>query len=198
MKQRIKNIFLVLLGVGLVLYLVITAVSDLTDKSNLHTVRLDEAAEILEIEHSINGIIPFGTDYYYIGVDDEKGESYLIKGGKNWLSKNFNSDYMAINSEGVVVKGLIKKIKDYDTERELQSRLSQLEGLEYPYGALGCMHTNYYLMAILKLVDVLLVLFGVVGWKMIRDKGLDPTSLFFKVWGFSILAALILMLVVIR
>lgn len=61
MKEKLGNAFLTLIAIGLLLYLLISAVLDLTNKKDLQTVKLDEAFSLLEIEHSINGLIPIGT-----------------------------------------------------------------------------------------------------------------------------------------
>ena len=71
MKKKIGNVFLILLGIVMLLYLLITAVLDLTNKEDLHTVHVDGAFAILELEHSINGLIPIGTDHYYIGIEED-------------------------------------------------------------------------------------------------------------------------------
>ena len=153
MKEKARNGILILLGVGVLVYLFATAIIALTDRQNVHTVTIHEACGVLELEHSINGLIPIGTDYYYLGVDDETGHGYLIKGSKKWLEKNFDENYQSLQPGGVQIKGLVKTITEYKLERELTDRLSQLDGLQYPYGVLGCMDLNYVRTAVLKLAD---------------------------------------------
>ena len=148
MKEKARNGILILLGVGVLVYLFATAMIALTDRQNVHTVTIHEACGVLELEHSINGLIPIGTDYYYLGVDDETGHGYLIKGSKKWLEKNFDENYQSLQPGGVQIKGLVKTITEYKLERELTDRLSQLDGLQYPYGVLGCMDLNYVRTAV--------------------------------------------------
>ena len=136
MKEKARNGILILFGVGVLVYLFATAMIALTDRQNVHTVTIHEACGVLELEHSINGLIPIGTDYYYLGVDDETGYGYLIKGSKKWLEKNFDENYQSLQPGGVQIKGLVKTITEYKLERELTDRLSQLDGLQYPYGVL--------------------------------------------------------------
>ncbi|MGN0402216.1 MAG: hypothetical protein ACI4HQ_08160 [Acetatifactor sp.] len=144
--------FLILLFAGLLIYLLLSAVLDLTNKKDIHTVTIDGAFEVLELEHSINGLIPIGTDYYYIGIEEETFDAYIIKASKKWLEKNFDSDYMAINPEGMQITALAKKVSDYETARELQTRAAQIEELQYPLGTEYCLDLGYRQTAIVKLL----------------------------------------------
>lgn len=71
MKKKLGNVFLLLLFVGLLAYLLVSAVLDLTNKKDIHTVQIETACKVLELEHSINGLIPIGTDHYYIGIEED-------------------------------------------------------------------------------------------------------------------------------
>lgn len=51
--------------------LLVSAVLDLTNKKDIHTVRIEAVCKVLELEHSINGLIPIGTDHYYIGIEED-------------------------------------------------------------------------------------------------------------------------------
>lgn len=198
MKEKARNGILILLGVGVLVYLFATAIIALTDRQNVHTVTIHEACGVLELEHSINGLIPIGTDYYYLGVDDEIGYGYLIKGSKKWLEKNFDENYQSLQPGGVQIKGLVKTITEYKLERELTDRLSQLDGLQYPYGVLGCMDLNYVRTAVLKLADVFLLLFAFLGLRYVV-KGKDSTPPWFiKVWLVTLIVSVMLLIVIIR
>ena len=98
MKEKGKTIFLVFLVVLFVGYLLVTAVLDLTNKKDIYTVNIDYAGEVLAIEHSIGGLIPIGKDHYYLGVDEDTMEAVFVKGSKNWLSKNFDSEGNALTA----------------------------------------------------------------------------------------------------
>lgn len=194
MKEKLKNVLLALFGVGILLFLSITAIADLTNKDDLHTVTLCAAYDVLEVEHSINGLIPIGTDYYYLGFDDAYN-AYLIKGSKKWLDKNFDSEYVAKESGGLQVKGLAKNISDYKTQDELKKRLSQLEGVQYPLGMSTCMNLNYKTTAILKLAEcLLLIVMFLFGWHILKQKDSVAPALI-KVWLVSIFAALFLLII---
>lgn len=198
MKEKARNWLLILIGVGMLIYLFATAIIALADRQNVHTVTVHEACGVLELEHSINGLIPIGTDYYYLGVDDETGNAYLIQGSKKWLEKNFDANYQSLQPGGVQITGLVKTISEYKLERELKERLSQLEGLQYPYGMLGCMDLNYVRTAVLKLVDGFLFLFLFFGFRYaLKGKNSAPPW-FIKVWLVALFVSVGLMIFIIR
>lgn len=193
MKNIIGNIVLYILGVGILIYLLLTSIMDLTNKKDLHTVTLDEAFEVLQLEHSINGLIPIGTDYYYVGINKDTYDAYLIKSSKKWLSNNFGSGYKALDSNGVQITGLAKEITDYQTSRALGARLIQLEGVNYPLGALYCLNLEYKLTAILKLIDVALLITMVITGVYIKNKN-DVKPLYVKLWLGGIVISLALLI----
>lgn len=197
MKEKIRNGFLILLGVGVLSYLFFSSVTDLANTKDVHTITLREAAEVLALEHSINGIIPTGTDYYYVGLDEDYN-AYLIKASKKWLKNHFGEDYQALDSNGVPIKGLVKKISNYQLERELENRLSQLEGVSFPLGALGCLDLNYMLTAILKLIDgVLLLTAFLMGRRIVKNRASFGPG-FTGVWLVILMVSLVLTLFVLR
>jgi len=91
MKSKIKNFFLGLLLIGLVAFLLGTGIYDLVNTKNRKTLQFMMATEILEVEHRINGLIPIGTDYYFLAVANEGGKmsAYIVKGPKDWAEKHF-------------------------------------------------------------------------------------------------------------
>ena len=72
MKEKLAKIFVAVLFIGLGLYLLITGITDLTSKSDYVEAEIDMAGGNLTVEHSINGLIPIGNEYYYIGVNSEE------------------------------------------------------------------------------------------------------------------------------
>mgnify|MGYP004511981299 CR=1 FL=1 len=197
MKEKLKNILLILIGIGVLAYLSVTAVIDLTDSENIHTVTLTEAYSVLDIEHSINGIIPIGTDHYYLGYNSNTSEAYLIKVSKSWYDKNFDADGTALSSDGITVKGIAKAVSDFDTKQELDSRLSQLD-LVYPYGMLNCLDLDYVLRSVLKLIDCVLLIAVVISGIYVLSTGKNSKPVLFKVWLIGMIISLILLLTVIR
>lgn len=159
MKQKIGNVLLALLFVGTLLYLLLSGVSDLTNKEDLYTITIDGAAEVLEVEHSINGLIPIGKDHYYVGIEEETRRAYLLKASKRWFQKNFDENHMALNPNGLTVTALAKRVSDNDTARELEDRLSQLKELRFPVGMKGySLNVGYKMAAALKLFELFFIL----------------------------------------
>ena len=167
--KKFLAIFLVVIFVG---YMLFTGIGDLINRKDIYTVNIDECVEALSIEHSINGLIPVGTDHYYIGIDDETGEGCYIKASKRWYGKNFDSNAMAVESGGLNITCLAKKASDYDVEKELVSRAQQLDTVEFVVPPSYSLELNYKFNAICKLVlllsAVLLALGGI--WMSRTDK----------------------------
>ena len=85
MKKKIGNIVLILFIVVMMLYLLISAVMELTAKDEKYDIRVYMAAEALELEHSINGLIPIGTDYYYVAIEEKTDDAYIVKAPKKLI-----------------------------------------------------------------------------------------------------------------
>ena len=193
MKQVLRIILCAIFIIGLGVYLLATALIDLTNKEDVQTIRLDAAAEVIEVEHSINGLIPMGKDYYYIGINEKNAEAYVIKAPKKWLEKNFNSEHMALEAVGLEITALAKKL-DYEVEREVYSTLTSLEGVTYPITASYYLDTGYMANIITRLALFAVLLFLVISFLVILKKG--TPSVFSKILGIIALVWMIVMLVV--
>lgn len=196
MKQVLRIILCAIFIIGLGVYLLATALIDLTNKEDVQTIRLDAAAEVIEVEHSINGLIPMGKDYFYAGFDDEKDEAYIIKAPKKWLEKNFDSEGYALSTGGMEITALTKRISDFELEKELNSTFSQIDDLYFPLGYTTYIDTAYKTTIIAKLVLFVLYIFIVAAGIFILKKGMQTT--FSKIWVVVIMAWLIALLIVIN
>lgn len=165
MKKILRTILVAIVILLLSGYLAVTAVQDLTNKKDLHTVHLVFGTEFLELEHSINGLIPIGTDYYYLGIDEDYN-AYTIRAGKNWEEENFsNFDPDAEEYTTIEITGLVKEISDYDVSKEIQSTAAELEEMEFPLGATQCLELTYIKDAWMKLLaGILLLIVSIVGY----------------------------------
>lgn len=164
MKEKAKNIFLIFLCLMFIGYLLGTGIYDLVNTKDLHSVNIDGCVEILEIEHSINGLIPVGTDHYYLGFDEDGNSAFLIKASKRWYSKNFNEQGDSNTPGGLDITALAKKVSDFDVREELLSRVSQLEGsgVDFPVSPEYSLEIDYKIRAMEKLA--LLVLGGIIAF----------------------------------
>lgn len=150
----------ILIGVFAVLYIgffLVTGISDLTNKEDLHSVNVDMAYEALEVEHSINGLIPVGKDHYYIGLDTDTMEYYVIHASKKWLGENFDDSAQSLESGGLNITALSKEL-DYKIAREMSSVSQRLGDAVFPYGASNCLEVSYKSDAVLKLVTLALTI----------------------------------------
>ena len=196
--QNIKKILrTVLVAIVIVLlsgYLAVTAVMDLTNKKDLHTVHLVFGTEFLELEHSINGLIPIGTDYYYLGIDEDYN-AYTIRAGKNWEEENFSDfDPDAEEYTTVEVTGLVKKISDYDVSKEIQSTAEELEDMEFPLGATQCLELSYIKDAWMKLLAGILLLVISVGGFVAHKLEIQVPKIASVIFGVVLILEMILLL----
>ncbi len=198
MKKVWQAILIIVFLVGVMAYLIITAVMDLTNTQDKHTVHLDAGFEILSVEHSINGLIPIGTDHYYIAVNEKTFDSYLIHCSPSWFGDRFNSDGYTFDHSGIDITSLCKKLDDYDVRKEIYSRASTFEDLWFPYGTENCFEIDYQLRAVLKLVlAALIAALGIVG-RYIVHAGKTVSKAISIPYFIALLAAVVLGFAVMR
>lgn len=201
MKKKLQTVVLTIFVIVVIAFLAITGINDLTNKDDLYTVRIDAGAEILAVEHSINGLIPIGTDHYYWAINEETMESYVILASKNWGNDTFDEDGYTINSKGTEITGLAKKITDHDILSEITDVLDQVdEGIEltYPAGRTSSLDLNYKKNAYMRLVSAaLMLLLSIVG-VVYRNKVDEINPKLTKIYLVVLIVAMILMIVAIR
>lgn len=201
MKKKLQTVVLTIFVIVVIAFLAITGINDLTNKDDLYTVRIDAGAEILAVEHSINGLIPIGTDHYYWAVNEETMESYVILASKNWGNDTFDEDGYTINSKGTEITGLAKKITDHDILSEITDVLDQVdEGIEltYPAGRTSSLDLNYKKNAYMRLVSAALILILSIVGVIYRNKVDEINPKLTKIYLVVLIVAMILMIVAIR
>lgn len=172
----VKKIVLGIMAIAFVFVFIVDSIIDLTNKKNVRNAEITQAYELLVIENSINGLIPMGKDYYYLGYSEETEMLYKIHADKRWLSENFDSEGYAKN-DSVSVKGLEKKV-DYEIEKELELRTAQVKGVKSALGYGRVMELNYVRDSIVKLVaGVLLAIMIVIGLFFDKSKANIPPVL---------------------
>ena len=164
MKNKfLKAILYIILVASFIGVFFVMSIMDLTNTRDIHETSIDQAAQLLVVENSINGIIPTGKDYYYIGINEETGGIYTIHAGKRWLTDHFDSNGMA-NGNSVSIKGLAKRPGDYDVEKEIAQRAGQVaynaaeSGYELALEPGRVLELNYVRDAIVKLTAGILIL----------------------------------------
>ncbi|MCR5282278.1 MAG: hypothetical protein K6E18_02830 [Lachnospiraceae bacterium] len=163
MKDKAKSIFLWILLVAFVCYLVGTGVYDLLNKKDLVTIQVDRAVEILEVEQSVNGLIPMGKDHYYLAGNSATGETIILRAAKSWYQKNFSEDGDLRSGDTLTVTSLAKRC-DFDVARELENRVMQVEGISMVLSPDYCLALSFRFFAIAK---ILIVVLGIVGALMV-------------------------------
>lgn len=200
-KKKLQTVVLTIFVIVVIAFLAITGINDLTNKDDLYTVRIDAGAEILAVEHSINGLIPIGTDHYYWAINEETMESYVILASKNWGNDTFDEDGYTIDSAGVEITGLAKKITDHDILSEITDVLDQVdEGIEltYPAGRTSSLDLNYKKNAYMRLVSAALILILSIVGVVYRNKVDEINPKLTKIYLVVLIVAMILMIVAIR
>ena len=201
MKKKLQTVVLTIFVIVVIAFLAITGINDLTNKDDLYTVRIDAGAEILAVEHSINGLIPIGTDHYYWAINEETMESYVILASKNWGNDTFDEDGYTMNSKGTEITGLAKKITDHDILSEITDVLDQVdEGIEltYPAGRTSSLDLNYKKNAYMRLVSAALILILSIVGVVYRNKVDEIDPKLTKIYLVVLIVAMILMIVAIR
>lgn len=201
MKKKLQTVVLTIFVIVVIAFLAITGIKDLTNKDDLYTVRIDAGAEILAVEHSINGLIPIGTDHYYWAINEETMESYVILASKNWGNDTFDEDGYTINSKGTEITGLAKKITDHDILSKITDVLDQVdEGIEltYPAGRTSSLDLNYKKNAYMRLVSAALILILSIVGVIYRNKVDEINPKLTKIYLVVLIVAMILMIVAIR
>lgn len=106
MKRTTALIITAVVFAGWTLYNLITGISGLA-KSGISPlsgslgnkdrceVTVSFAAEVYEIEHRLNGIIPTGSEHFYLAAAEDGTLPLLIKASPSWYEKNFDGDGMA-------------------------------------------------------------------------------------------------------
>lgn len=194
MKSKIQNAALILLLVVFAGYLLWSGISDFTNKQGVYTVNLDECYEIFEVEHSINGLIPTGTDYYYLGFD-EQGSCCIINASKGWYAENFDeATGETQGTESVTVTALAKDISDYEIEDEIREMLSELEDLTYIVGNDRNLVIGYKFYAIARLGMLPLAAVLLIAGKIFLGNGQNFGKAVKTVYGILIIAYLFALL----
>lgn len=162
MKEKFKNGFLIFLAVLIVGFLLGEGIRELTSKKDRITVDFRVGVAVMDVEHSVAGIIPMGQDHYFLGgvVNDDSVDAYIVRADKDWAKKNFDEDGISKKKKFTVTA--FEKRLDYEVEQELTSELAKLEGQNYPIGTTHYLDVNYQSAAIIKLVAGVLFLAAAV------------------------------------
>lgn len=167
---------------------------DLLNTADVKTIDIQMAYNFYEVEHSVAGIIPVGKDHYFLGLDLNNQNVYLIKGNTKWLKDTFDEEGNLLKGSSYKVSGLSKRISDFEVEDalsvELASFLEEIpnvnSGLEVGYN----LEINYKKDAILRIVaGAAILLFIAAAFFVNKAIGLSgPLKKVFVAIGLVVLA----------
>ena len=189
MKEKSGKVVGILFLIVFVAYILITGIGDLINTKDVKTLHVDYAVSALDVEHSINGLIPTGTDHYFLIVDSQTNEGAFVRASKSWYTKNFDG--------GIDVTALAKK-PDYKIVDELVLRAGQLNGLTFAVGPDTPLDLKYKINAVMRILVVVLGALMTVMVVMISKAGKEVSAPVKLVFGVIAIAFLILILIVIR
>lgn len=178
MKKVLGIIVIVITCILLAGEIVYNSVWALADQKGIKTITINEACLIGEVKHTVN-FIPVGKDYYYLGVNDQTGEAYVILASKHWCEDNFDEECNSLDPDGYQLNCRVKKISDSKTRNNITNYLNTNYGnigVTYPEGTERCLNETYRRFALLKLVELIsLVLTVILGISVSRNAG-TPTT----------------------
>lgn len=68
------------------------------------------ASKVCEYSHTLNGLIPLGTEHYYL-VLDENGEDYcLVRAKESWYETYFDSNGFPSQGEEIEIYGIVTAV----------------------------------------------------------------------------------------
>jgi len=193
-KRKALLIFLSVIFVGC---FGVVSIADLVNTKDRYTVNLGVCYEVMELEHSINGLIPVGKDYYYIGIAVDSPEAYILKGSKRWYAKNFDENGASLTATGTSVTGLLKRA-DYQVAQEINNITSQFEDVTLAHSPDHTLELDYKIKAILRLIMMfVMIIFFVCGKLFVFGKS-DDNPVVIKVYvGIMVVILIILLKLVI-
>lgn len=165
------------------------------DKGDLFEGSVEAASPtIMEIDHSINYLIPVGKEYYYLILSDDYSTAITIRADKNF-GKSFDSNLKS--TENVIIKGRIKKLP-----YQVRSRLNEVKdtfaesGLElhiiekYYIDTIG---GNLYKIRITVGICILLVV--ILCYSSIKRNELANQTVFGKIMLIIVIASILVILI---
>lgn len=175
-KSVLQMFLLGFIGMAFIVVFFIMSIMDLMNRKDIHSIKIGEATRILAVENSINGIIPVGTDYYYVGLCEDDEKLYVIHAEKNWLSKHFDEEGVSINPDGCYIQALAKRVSEYSVEKELENRLQSIEGLSSGLSYGRVLELHYIRDAVFRLIVGVLAVceVGIYYYLNKKEGGIAP------------------------
>ena len=110
------------------------------------------------IKHTINGVIPTGTEYYYMIFTEDFGRIMIIRADEKWYDRNFDSEGVAKDENGCLVTGYVR-----GTPGEIDRSIALYRSkLQESYKITIALQSSLYVDTIAVKVSILQILVGVI------------------------------------
>lgn len=196
MKEKIKSILGILFYIIVVAYFLISGIYDICGFNTYYNANIIAASELFETEHTINGLIPCGTDYYYVGLTDDQ-RLVVLRASPDWMSGNFDEDGYALPEQGVPVKGTLKRLS-YDEQGAVEDALKDFQDFNV-MSTTQSLNIIYFDIAIHDIIaGSLLLIFGIFGliiWKNQKLRASFKNNRFLIIGAVVVVIALLAYLV---
>ena len=116
------------------------------------------------VKHTLNGIIPFGKEYYYAVYSDELDCIVIIRAGKKWYEKNFTMN-QANDPDGCLISGYVRSTENGVERTFTNYRNNSQDYIDLPIKLQGNLYvdtlaTRYAIMQIL--IGILPLFFAIL------------------------------------
>ncbi len=196
MKEKIKSILGVLVYIIIMGFFLISGIYDVCGGNTYYNANIIAASELFETEHTINGLIPCGRDYYYVGLTDDE-QLVVLRASQNWISENFDEDGYSLSEQGVAVKGTLKLLS-YDEQGAVEDALDGYQNFSV-LSTSQSLDIMYFDVAVHSIIaGSLLIVLGIVGliiWKNQKLNALFKNNIFFIIGSAIVIIAFLAYLV---
>ncbi|MBO7515176.1 MAG: hypothetical protein J6T47_06115, partial [Lachnospiraceae bacterium] len=125
MKEKLGAVFIGLLMAAVIAITGINAYALLMDSSRKQELTLTEAVGAIDYSHKLEGLIPLGTDHYWVGYDQTTQKVYYLRASEKWFEKNFpNGD--AKDASGIKITGVKCKVTDHDLKNAMSDHMQEI------------------------------------------------------------------------
>ncbi len=123
MKEKLSVVFIMLLLGAVIVIASLNAYSILWNPSRQQELNLLSIYGGIDYSHKLEGIIPLGTDHYWLGADANTEKIYYVRASKKWFDNNF-PDGDAKDGNGIKVTGFKTKVTDSELKRAMDKHVS--------------------------------------------------------------------------
>ena len=125
MKQKIGYVFLLLIFGIAAGWIAFSSINLLTNSSRQKEVTIDWIGGSVEYSHKFEGIIPLGTDYYYIGVNSNTGDVYILRTTPKWVNEHFVGN-ASVDPNGYTFTAVDCKLSGSDLKKAVEGDVQEI------------------------------------------------------------------------